>query len=151
MADVAEQAIIDAGTRFATALAGKRSAELAGLLAPEVDFRGLTPGRAWEASGREQVIEILLGSWFEPTDVIEELLAVDTSTMVDRRHVSYRLRGHNADGPFVVEQQMYFMTDGADHDADHGDDHGADHGGDHEADRISWMRVLCSGFRTPAA
>lgn len=138
MTDVAERATIDAGTRFAAALADKRSAELADLLAPHVDFRGLTPGRAWEATGREQVIEILLGHWFAPTDVIEELLGVDTSTIADRRHVSYRLRGHDAEGPFVVEQQMYFMTDGDDH-------------GDHKAGRISWMRVLCSGFRTPAA
>ena len=35
-------------------------------------------------------------------------------------------RGHNPDGPFVVEQQAYYEErDG----------------------RIGWMRVICSGFR----
>lgn len=122
---------VDAGRMFAAALAGKQVAVLTGLLAPDVDFRGLTPGRAWEATSAAGVLEVLLDHWFEPTDVIDELLAVSTSFVADRRHVSYRLAGHNADGPFVVEQQMYFMINGD----------------DPAGERITWMRVLCSGFR----
>jgi len=134
MVDVADETVIDSGRRFAAALAGKRPAELAELLAPDVDFRGLTPGRDWQASSPEQVIAILFDHWFEPTDVLDELVAVDTSTVEDRQHVSYRLRGHDADGPFVVEQQAYFMTDD-----------------DQPGRPITWMRVLCSGFRRPTA
>ncbi|QGN34277.1 hypothetical protein [Microlunatus sp. Gsoil 973] len=123
----------EAGRRFAAALAGKQVAVLTGLLAPDVDFRGLTPGRAWEASDAAGVMTILLDHWFEPTDEIDELVAITVSSVADRQHVSYRLRGHNADGPFVVEQQMYYQVDT--------DDPGGD--------RIRWMRVLCSGFRPP--
>ncbi len=46
--------------------------------------------------------------------------------MADRQTVSYRFRGHNDDGPFLVEQQAYLTE---------------------EDGRIAWMRVLCSGFR----
>src|SRR5690242_1910201 len=81
------------GRRFAAALAGKQVAVLTGLLAPDVDFRGLTPGRAWEASDAAGVITILLDHWFEPTDEIDELVAITVSSVVDRQHVSYRLRG----------------------------------------------------------
>ena len=38
------------GPRFVAALAAKDHAELASLLHPGVDFRGMTPGRFWEAS-----------------------------------------------------------------------------------------------------
>lgn len=130
MVEVSDATSVQAGERFAAALAGKQATVLADLLAPDIDFRGLTPGRTWEASSRANVLEILLSHWFAPTDVIEELLSVETSMIADRRHVSYRLRGHDPQGPFVVEQQMYFMTDD-------------------DQDRITWMRVLCSGFRTP--
>jgi hypothetical protein len=69
------------GERFARALAAKDFAQVTDLLHPEVDFRGMTPGRFWEAT---------------------------------------------PDGPHLVEQQAYYSaTDG----------------------RISWMRVICSGFR----
>jgi class 3 adenylate cyclase len=52
--------------------------------------------------------------------------AVETDSFADRVRVAYRLRGHNPDGRFVVEQQAYYAL---------------------EDDRIVWMRVLCSGFR----
>ena len=59
-------------------------------------------------------------------DHVDEVVAVATDAFADRQRVAYRLRGHNDDGPFVVEQQAYFTErDG----------------------RIDWMRVLCSGFR----
>jgi hypothetical protein len=42
-----------------------------------------------------------------------------------RQHVTYRLHLRNADGDSLMEQQMYYkVTDG----------------------RISWARVMCSGF-----
>jgi hypothetical protein len=69
----------DLGKAFAHALARKEAAAVAALLDTEIDFRALTPNRAWKASGS-----------------------------------------------FVVEQQAYYTErDG----------------------QITWMRVLCSGFR----
>lgn len=132
--EVADDVRIDAGRKFAAALAGRQVAVLIGMLAPDVDFRGLTPNRAWQAGSPSEVISILFDHWFEPSDLIDELVSVDTSSVEDRRHVSYRLRGHNSDGPFVVEQQLYYMLDD-----------------DPEGERMTWMRVLCSGFRAPVS
>lgn len=115
------------GERFARALAAKDREGLLSVLAPDVDFRGLTPNSPWEANSAEALVDdVLLGAWFEPSDEIDGLDAVDCDAMADRERVAYRLRVHNADGPFVVEQQAYFTA---------------------ENGQISWLRVLCSGFR----
>ena len=115
------------GRAFVDALSRKDFAEMSTqVLDREIDFRGLTPGRSWEASGSRAVIEDVLSQWFEESDHIDEVISVDTGSVADRQHLAYRLRGSNPDGSFVVEQQAYFTErDG----------------------RIDWMRVLCSGFR----
>ena len=43
------------------------------VLHPEIDFRGLTPSRNWEANGRDAVVELFLGEWFEESDEIDQL------------------------------------------------------------------------------
>src|SRR5262249_29976308 len=95
------------GPRFARALASKDFAAAADLLHPEVDFRGLTPSRTWEATGPQQVVDGILRRWFDDSDEIDELVSLETGAVADRRRVAYLLRGHNGDGPFVVEQQAY--------------------------------------------
>lgn len=118
--------VVQTGPAFAHALAAKDFETIRELLDADVDFRGLTPGRAWEASGSDEVIAEVLRQWFEPSDVIEEIESLQTGAFADRQRVAYRFRGANPGGPFVVEQQMYYSErDG----------------------RIEWMRVLCSGFR----
>ena len=115
------------GERFAEALAKKDSTALLDLLDSEVDFRGLTPSRFWEASSaRALVDDILLGAWFEATDHIDSLEDVQLGSVADRSRVSYLLRVSNPDGVYLVEQQAYF---------------GVENG------RISWLRILCSGYR----
>ncbi len=115
------------GERFARALAAKDREALLSVLAPTVDFRGLTPNNPWQATSAEALVDdILLGAWFEPTDAIDELEAVENDGIADRERVAYRLRGHNPDGPFIVEQQAYLATEGG---------------------QINWLRILCSGFR----
>jgi hypothetical protein len=42
------------GERFVRALAAKDFAQVASLLHPEVDFRGMTPGRFWQANTATQ-------------------------------------------------------------------------------------------------
>ncbi len=73
------------------------------------------------------MVDRILRQWFEDSDEIDELVEPATPTpCADRERVGYRFRGHNPDGPFVVEQQAYLeVRDG----------------------KIVWMRVLCSGFR----
>ena len=114
------------GADFARALAAKDSGRLLELMHPEIDFRGLTPNRSWEASGRDAVISMLLGEWFEDSDEIEALEGLEGDVVADRDRVGYRFSVTNPDGRFLVEQQAYlFARDG----------------------QIEWMRVLCSGFR----
>lgn len=114
------------GAAFATALAAKDFDALAELLHPEIDFRGLTPSRNWEAADPETVIDSVLRHWFEDSDEIEALLRVDADAFADRERVGYRFRVRNAEGLFEVEQQAYL--------------------GERDG-RIGWMRTVCSGFR----
>jgi hypothetical protein len=117
------------GEAFAQALSRKDFDEVSRLLHPQVDFRGLTPGRMWEASDARTVVDDVLTTWFEPSDEIERLVSTQTDAFADRARVGYRLEGRNPDGPFVVEQQAYY--------------------GERDG-RIGWMRVVCSGFRPRA-
>jgi hypothetical protein len=114
------------GRAFVEALAAKDFERLTTLLDREIDFGGLTPGRAWEATESNGAVDGILRQWFDDSDQIEQVLAVETDSFADRERVGYRLRIHNPDGQFIVEQQAYYaVRDG----------------------RITWMRVLCSGFR----
>jgi hypothetical protein len=114
------------GADFARAFAEKDADRMRELLHPQVDFRGLTPNRAWEASGREAVVEVLFGSWLEDSDHVKAVESIEGDTVVDRERVGYRLSVSNPDGRFLVEQQAYMSTrDG----------------------QIDWIRVVCSGFR----
>ena len=114
------------GERFARALAGRDSAALCSLLAYPVDFQALTPGRHWQAATGEQVVgEIIFGQWFGGAE-IRELCSVTTGQVAGREHVAYRLRVQRSGSEYLVEQQAYYDTDGT---------------------RITWMRVLCSGYQ----
>jgi hypothetical protein len=114
------------GAEFARALAAKDFGRVEDLLHPEIDFRGLTPRRDWEASGAGTVISGVLQQWFDDTDVIEALVGLECDAFADRERVGYRFSVRNPDGHFLVEQQAYLSArDG----------------------RIGWMRVVCSGYR----
>jgi hypothetical protein len=114
------------GADFAAALAARDYGRLRELLHPEIDFRGLTPRRFWEAGDPETVIAGVLREWFEDDDEIESLEQCDSDSFADRERVGYRFSVRNPDGRFLVEQQAYLSErDG----------------------RIGWMRVVCSGFR----
>ncbi|MFL5865811.1 MAG: hypothetical protein ACJ766_01770 [Thermoleophilaceae bacterium] len=66
------------GARFATALAAKDFDRLRGLLHPEIDFRGMTPNRVWEASDPDAVVVDILQRWFEPAHEVESLDGLDS-------------------------------------------------------------------------
>ncbi len=118
------------GEDFARAVAAKDTGAFDRLLAADVDFKGITPGRFWEGIGPSGVAAVFFDNWFEPSDTIEALVDVRTGDDVaDTQHVSYRLNLVNDAGEHVAEQQAYFRTtDG----------------------RISHLRVMCSGFRSRA-
>ena len=114
-----------AGLAFAQALAIRDFDKLASLLDPSVEFGALTPRRTWEAAGDAETL-VLFRRWFDLPTVVDEIDDVSSHAVGDRMHVAYRFLGHGDDGPFVIEQQIYFTErDG----------------------RIDWMRMMCSGFR----
>jgi hypothetical protein len=117
----------DLGERFARAMAAKDGPAMLDLLHPEVDFRGMTPGRIWDANLAATVVDdIILGKWLTARDEIVSIERIEADTVADRPRVGYRFRVKNADGVFLVEQQAYY---------------------DVEDDRIRWVRLVCSGFR----
>src|SRR3954454_22857925 len=95
------------GPRFAQALAATDSEALRAVLHPDVDFRGLTPNRFWEADDRDAVLDIVFGVWFGSHDELEELVLLESDVFADREQVRFRFRGRNRDGPMIVEQQAY--------------------------------------------
>jgi hypothetical protein len=118
----------DVGLRYVAALAAKDTDALMGLFAADVDFRGMTPGRFWEAGSPDEVVQQVLYQWFEPADFIEGVEHVEAGRMVDRERVDYRFRVRNPDGVFAVEQRAYFDVD--------------------ESGFVSRMQVMCGGFRS---
>ncbi len=115
------------GEQLAKAMVSKDAGALRAVLADDVDFKALTPGRFWEASSATEVIDdIVLGRWFGPSDHLEAVERVDSGEVEGRHKVTYCLRGTNGEGPFLVEQHAYYDVAG---------------------DKIAWLRVVCSGFR----
>ena len=114
------------GRQFADAIASRDSAALTEVLAPGVDFKGLTPGRLWEASSPAGVLDVVLGHWFEEQDRVSALADVSEGQVGDTSRIGYRLDLECPDGPFVAEQQAYWR---------------AGPGG------ITYLRIVCSGFR----
>jgi hypothetical protein len=110
---------------LAQAVAAKDSAGVRALLHPEVDFRGMTPGRVWDADNPDDVVATL-GTWFDDDDVIESIEGLDTDAFADRERVGYRLRVRNPDGLHLVEQQAYLSQ---------------------REGRIGWLRIMCAGYR----
>ncbi len=114
------------GERFAQALADKDAAGLKGLLRSDVDFRAMTPGKFWEATDVDVIVdETMLGTWFEPQRKITEVLAIESDSLGEMDRVGYRFKVNRPEGEFVIEQQAYYETDG---------------------EKISWLRIMCSGF-----
>ena len=118
-----------AAAGFARALAEKDFGRIAELLDPAVDFRALTPSRSWEASRPSDVVAHVLRSWLDDRTHVDALEELSLDRFANCQRVGYRLRGRDGDGPFVVEQQAHV---------------------EESEGRITWMRVLCSGFRSPA-
>ena len=114
------------GERWVTAIAGRDSDGLAALLTDDVDFRGLTPRKAWEGTTPADVVEVVLGTWFSADTSIDAVDQVTTDDVADTHRIGYRFRTTTADGPHLIEQQAYYRDDG---------------------DRIGYLRIVCSGYR----
>jgi hypothetical protein len=115
------------GNSFGAALAAKNAAALRAMFADTVDFRAMTPNHTWEGQTPTAVIDdVVLGTWFRSSDSMELIDAIATGVVGQRHGFIYRLQGTNGDGGFVIEQHAYAEV---------------------AQGKITWMRVLCSGFQ----
>jgi hypothetical protein len=114
------------GERLARTIASRDADALKALFEPNVRFRALTPGTAWESEVADAVVEdIILGTWFSPERSVTEILAVDCAKIGSVDRVGYRFAVRFPDGDFIIEQQAYFKCEDV---------------------KISWLQILCSGF-----
>jgi hypothetical protein len=114
------------GQRFARAVAARDAESLRILMAPDVDFRALTPSRVWQHGDANAVIDdVILGTWLSAERSVTEIVDVDCAEIGPVCRVGYRFVVRFPDGDHLIEQQAYFKTEG---------------------DRISWLHILCSGF-----
>jgi hypothetical protein len=120
------QATSTLGSDYARALADKDADRVRELLHPEIDFKAVTPRKAWEANDADGVLSVLFENWFGDTCEIRTLDRVESDAFADRERIGYRFSATKPEGDFVVEQQAYL-----------GEQDG----------RICWMMVACSGFR----
>jgi SnoaL-like domain len=113
-------------TGFVEAIVAQDLARARDLLHPEIDFRGMTPSKVWEADGPAGV-EDVLRAWFEhPERDVEAVQATEPMKVADTLRVGWRVHGQRAEGTFSFEQQAYARErDG----------------------KIVWLRVMCSGPR----
>jgi hypothetical protein len=114
------------GEQWVAAIAAQDRASLTALLTGRVDFRGLTPRRAWEGSTPDEVADVVLGTWFDDGTRIDELEQLTEDSVADTQRVGYRFRTTLDEGPHLIEQQAYYRTDG---------------------DAIDYLRIVCSGYR----
>ncbi len=119
------------GDAFLAAFAARDWAALEGVFAPDAELRAVVPKRERPFRDRHGAADAAaqIRLWFQDADIFE-ILDSDTTTVVDRVHVWYRVRVHEPEGWSVVEQQLY-LTPGP--------------------DGIRFCNLVCSGFRPIAA
>jgi hypothetical protein len=118
------------GAQFVKAMTDKDHDALRAVLAPDVDFRALTPRMFWEAATADALIDDVFGEWFGPDDNVDAIESMEHDTVVDRERIGYRIRVTRDNAPHVVDQQAYFhVTDG----------------------QIDWLRIMCAGYQRVSA
>ena len=118
------------GLRFLRAIAERDWESLGHCFAPDATFRAVVAGKApfLEHQGGAAAAN-QISAWFKDGDV-HEVLESDVEVIADRIRVRYRVRNHEPEGWFLVEQQAY-LTPGP--------------------RGIEACSLICSGFRPIAA
>src|SRR6478752_7110577 len=99
-----------AGRSWVEAVAAKDHDAVRALLAPDVDFRALTPGRPWEATTSDAVLEIVFGHEFEGTEVPTGSLDI-TMHRDDLRHQPTRAPMHTVIPPGGIDDKVVVLVD----------------------------------------
>jgi len=123
-AQAADEAALRVGKRFLTALTARDFAGLEACFDTDVSFRALVPSGIREGMG-PAVTVAWLRKWFEDADLFD-VQKTNLDVVVDRLHITYRIRVREQGVLEMVEQEAYCVVgDGL----------------------IREMRLLCSGFR----
>jgi hypothetical protein len=113
------------GLRLVEAITTQDASAIGACFAEDSTFRALVPPGLRERAGAHETAQ-LIASWFADST---ELRLIDhrVEEIADRLHVTYRLEGIEEGAPYVVEQHLYAIVDGA--------------------GLIGQGSLLCSGFR----
>ena len=116
------------GQKLVECLAQDDFVGLENLLTDEAVFTAASPEDTWRGKGKAQTMEEIR-SFFDPDEVISKIISFEYGELPDRSKLSYVLEGEEKSyGIFRYEHQVYFqVTD----------------------NRISQLRMLCSGFFKP--
>jgi hypothetical protein len=117
------------GREFVDALARRDWRSLEACLAQDIQFRAVVPNEARPFRDKADAPGAVdqLRKWFGDADPLV-LVDSDVRMIADRLSVRYRFSGHEEDGDFVVEQQVFAETSG---------------------EKLVSIRLVCSGFLTP--
>jgi hypothetical protein len=123
-ADSADPTELSVGKRFLATLAARDFERLEDCFQADVSFRALLPSGVREGIG-PQVTVAWLRRWFEAADLFD-MQRMNVDIVVDRLHITYRIRLRKEGLMQLIEQQAYcVVVDG----------------------RVTVMNLLCSGFR----
>ena len=117
---------VPVSSAFVDAISARDFDRVRGLLSHAIDFRAMTPSRIWESDGPDEVISVLRQWLADPDEQIDSVEPTEPAQVQDTARVGWRVRGRNADGPMVYEQQAYVRE---------------------QDGKVAWLRVICSGPR----
>ena len=101
---------LSVGETFAQAVANGDRDQLVGLLATDVHFRAITPGKMWELHSPDEVADVMLGMWFGGARHVDRVDNIDTDSFGGCERVGYRFAATTPEGPALVEQQAYLTV-----------------------------------------
>jgi hypothetical protein len=115
------------GREFIDAIVAHDWDRIARCFEPDAHFRAVVPNENpfRDRTGGDEA-RAQIQRWFGDAD-ITELVSSTVEPMGDRVHIAYRIREHEPDGWYLVEQQA-FITPGK--------------------TGIAFMNLVCSGFRS---
>jgi hypothetical protein len=118
----------EVGMKFVQSVASNDFKHLAELFTENIVFTAASPGDTWHGEGLQDTLTELR-DFFSPDEVITKIVSVEHQELPGRSRISYRLQGNEKElGSFEYEHQAYYQM---------------------EINRISRLRVLCSGLYKP--
>lgn len=107
---VSHQAAMPAGAQFITALAERDFAAAGDLIAPDIEFKALTPSQGFVDLKGSEAVMTLMREWYGTAEALER---IETDKILKRHHVGYRIRWADpANGDMVFEQHAFYDLDG---------------------------------------